>query len=723
MLRLSRFSPSTPLQPFAGQRTFSMKPGLTWFKVISISFLLLALIPMGIVARLAALDARPRHTWGELEMHNGGWFLTGQMQFGGERRSFHHYWTNIANGQHLGKSLQLGNYLECGTSHDWLWVLKRDRFNTNTVLEIASRFTDELPKKLEIPIDELGTIGRDKHHRYVSNHVQALVELDRIDLTDLQTLDVIDSLPLSPSTMRTIRPCMYESNRFLLVDDTRSTGGIGSVFKLIELRDRKLVELAEWRDIGQYSFRSQNEELIVSLMADGTTIETRSARSGLVLTSVPIQPNPAYQLPLGSISGTYPLRSWLKLGVPVDVFTGKSLTVPAGFELVERDGRRGRSIAWNKVRSARENRECVVLDEASGDEIVRFSIGKSILQSAILEDENHLVLADYGNRIAFYDLDTGKLVRSTDPFLWSDQANLLLLIGFGIWCILWLWISSSTHSHAWLDIVLIHGLILVYVCFRSQCVDSFGGMQGASLGVAYSAIGCPIVLASIWLGLGPARILQRVSLWIVCLAICMYLLAMSISLNDRLIFVIAVFCTVAFATTAVFLVIGTCGVRVGISEDCKLKQSGRHIHIRLVDIFLITSAIAFLLTTLLAIPAGRWSGATTMLIRGSIGMSIFFVALAVPLSGVVLWVSMSNRNFLARWTILSFVGTALAIGCLYIGGSPFMGVFASIWSLPLLLLFSLYAYRFRGWRFISRQLPTQAEQESTSVTSMLANSG
>ena len=76
----------------------------------------------------------------------------------------------------------------------------------------------------------------------------------------------------------------------------------------------------------------------------------------------------------------------------------------------------------------------------------------------LLKKSGHLALATFNKRVHLYDLETGNLVRTIDPFKLGFRLNCAAAIMFGLWCIMWLRLAASVHPYGWIDSSVCIGL-------------------------------------------------------------------------------------------------------------------------------------------------------------------------------------------------------------------------------------------------------------------------
>ena len=148
------------------------------------------------------------------------------------------------------------------------------------------------------------------------------------------------------------------------------------------------------------------------------------------------------------------------------------------------------------------SKECVVVDENTGKQLMRFrlDLNEQIHTACILKKSGHLALSSNDNRVHLYDLETGVLVRTIDPFQWGFPLNCAAAILFGLWCIFWIRMAATVHPYGWIDASVFIGLFVAYASYRFYAelyspadtlfILASGGVLLASVGGITSSGGC-----------------------------------------------------------------------------------------------------------------------------------------------------------------------------------------------------------------------------------------
>ena len=465
--------------------------------------------------------------------------------------------------------------------------------------------------------------------------------------------------------------------------------------------------IQEWKALQTESFQRNDKTFEASLLPDGATIEVRSAIDGSVVSSfsVPIDSRLPLPLTLFELVESCGCFRWRSLGIYTDAITGQTLPIPDLFEPLIRDTEGSRLVSIRKETTSGRivAKECVVVNETTGKQLMRFSIdlNEQISAACILKKSGHLALATYLNRVHLYDLETGSLVRTIDPFQWGSSLNGATATLFGLWCIFWILSSAKVHPYGWIDSSVCIGLFIAYATCRSFAAmsDPNGFFEG--LGVLLGSI----QLTSIWLCLGRNRLFLRSAPFILTIGLAAGLVTYWHEESNSTAAMVAGIMPLTIGTILVLTILRWSGVKfenvlsqsLGRTDSVLQKESS----INLRDLFVFTLVSAIVAAIVRWIPVSYWYGILfdRRLVWTFLSVVSIFAACLAAVVVVSLWTSFSRKNIFVRWLpwlVALLLFQRITMGLL----EPFFsGAFAT-------LLLGLHAYRLRGWRFRPKRLPT-----------------
>ena len=458
--------------------------------------------------------------------------------------------------------------------------------------------------------------------------------------------------------------------------------------------------IQEWKSLQTEYFQKNDESFEASLLLDGSTIEVRSANDGSVVSSFSVPIDSRLPLPLTSFElvescGCF---RWRSLGICTDALTGQTLPIPDFFEPLIRDAEVSRLVSIRKETTSGRlvATECVVVNETTGIQLMRFWIDhQEIISGArILKKSGHLALATYANRIHLYDLETGSLVRTIDPFQWGSSLNGVTATLFGLWCIFWIRSSAKVHPYGWIDSSVCLCLFIAYTTcrFYAAMSDPHGFFE--CLGVLLGSI----QLTSIWLCLGRNRLFLRSAPFVLTIGLAAGLVTYWHEESNSTAAIVAGIMPLTIGTVSVLAILRWSGVKFenlqsqsfGKTDSVLQKESS----INLRDLFVFTLVSAIVAAIVRWIPVGYWYGILfdRRLVWTFLSVVSIFAACLAAVVVLALWTSFSRKNILVRWSPCL---VALALFQLIPMGlfAPFLfGAFTT-------LMTGLHAYRLRGWRF------------------------
>ena len=522
-----------------------------------------------------------------------------------------------------------------------------------------------------------------------------------MELREIRSGMVLDSIPSVLNVKSQVLPLWGTRN--LYAHDVTSNSNKVHLFSL-DADTLRLIH--EWDVLDAYPFKQNGEPYILSLLPDGKTIEVRSGKDGSLLNSYSVPSDPMLPLPVTVLpwSVDRSFLCWRTVGINMDALTGRSFAVPNSFTPVFRDFDGKRIVGITTPTSRITTKECVVIEDATDSQVLRFPIDPKVDSACILKDSGLLALPTWDNRVFLYELKRGTLVRIVDPFLLGFPLNCLALIAFSIWCILWLRIVAPTHSHGWIDGVVCVLLFIAYASFRFQTT----GEQAPGSGFLFAALGVvmsSIMLSGIWLCLGRNRLFLRATpvaqVYGLVIGVIVFWFSEPIMQSQ----LIPAATVLMLSAMIPFLILRWSGVRLqnknaastGLDSESNENESS----IRLRDIFFLTTVSAIIVSILRTIPPSHWYG--IWFDRRSINSFLVIVsinALYLAMVGLLaLWTSLSSRSFAIRWIPWFLFGAMIIVSCntRYAGQFVIAG-YVGIGSSAALLI-CLHAYRLRGWRF------------------------
>ncbi len=122
---------------------------------------------------------------------------------------------------------------------------------------------------------------------------------------------------------------------------------------LFEVIDGQIRQLASWSDLHSLNKRIGDQSYVLSLLADGQTIEVRDASTGEVVSKYSVPQDPLLPTTMASLDITYLnccLRWRVSPSLHTDILTGQTLPIPVGSELLDLSDRsaRMRPSVWQR---------------------------------------------------------------------------------------------------------------------------------------------------------------------------------------------------------------------------------------------------------------------------------------------------------------------------------------------------------------------------------------
>ena len=518
----------------------------------------------------------------------------------------------------------------------------------------------------------------------------------KLEMWDALTGTFLDSIAIPPGPKTYLFGVHGTQNVFLEDLRTNFVGLYGS-------NDKSLLNVQEWKALATVSFQRNDESFVASLLPDGATIEVRNAEDGSVVSSysVPIDsklPLPLTSFELAENSGCF---RWRSLGLWTDALTGRTLPIPDSFVLFVRDVKSSRllTIRHETANGMIVPRECVVVDETTGEQLKRFplDLNKYISIACILKNSGHLALATSDKRVHLYDLETGVLVRTIDPFQWGFPLNCAAAILFGLWCIFWIRMAATVHPYGWIDASVFIGLFVAYASYRFYA-ELYSPADTLFILASGGVLLASIQLTSIWLCLGRNRLFLRSAPFVLTIGLAAGLVTCWHARQNVASTMVAGIMPLTVDTILALAILRWSGVKfenelsqsVGKTDSVIQKESS----INLRELFLFTLVSAIVAAIVRWIPVSYWYG--ELFDRRFLAVfSIFAICLAAVVV-MSLWTSFSRRNIVVRW--LPWL-VALALFQWVTLGALDPLVMGFVFGSFATLMIGLHAYRLRGWRF------------------------
>ncbi len=545
--------------------------------------------------------------------------------------------------------------------------------------------------------DELGI--------YVAGSCIVQLKSDVVTVEELTSRKKTDSMTLGFAGEGALQQ-IYGTQNFLAIEKPIGTGPIRD-FALLGIRDGKILQIARWKAFDCQVDDEHTPKYVISLLPDGTTIETLDAIDGTVYCSKPRPDDLGLRLPLVLLDSQL-TTNWIQWNSGgMNVLTGTTVKTPENTKVIWHDVKRQRLFCRESFSVG--EKKCTVHDEQTGRELFRFELPVGYFQAEIQVKDDQLLVVTWDGRLYFYDVGSGTLVRSVDPFRSVHWVNCICGLVFLAWCVLWSRLSTKMHTQGWVDSLAYAMPILSYVMMRLHdqtggpfslpwiCIVSFGVCLGLTL------------LASVWFAIGGARR----SLGALPLALSILLGIGFHSFVDggyQKPYEIEAFVLASLAPTGFLMLLKWNGFRFcPVSADCKelgaqvaIEPRGNRFPLR--DLFLWTAVFGILF----AMQKGNLCiigiDPSMLLIAIPIGLVLAIIAM------IALWLANFCSELIASRVALASCGMALT--CVLFsdpaGVMLFSPILRSMLEYGSILFFvmpiwctvyiGLYAYRLRGWR-------------------------
>ena len=666
-------------------------------------FLMLSLlVPIGLVTVWGASHARPNLAWLKICINNGNTYVLGKHYL---KQDSMLTCLNATTGEY--KSLRLPGQsefypLSIGFDGEELWTLEGSRQGQHQIWVVS---VPGLSIKVKSTIEDASTDGG----ICVVGSCVIQIQSDVVTVEAMGTQTKTDAMNLGFASDGTLQQISGTWN-VLAYEKTKTMGAVRD-FALLSVRDGKVTQVARWKAIDCRVNDEHAPKYLTSLLPDGATVETLDATDGKVYCSKSLPDDFGLRLPLVSNEDQLTTNwiNWKSGGM--NVLTGATSKSPGNAVVIWHDVVRQRLFCVKSFEFYQKN--CTVLDEQTGHELFRFQMPVPYYQADIQVLEDQLLVATRDGRIYFYDVVSGTLLRSIDPFRSVHWVNCICGVVFLAWCVLWSRLATRIHSKGWLDLFAYTMPILGYVAVRlhDQVADRFSShaislvSYGISLGLA--------LLASIWWAIGGVRW----SLGALPLALCI-LFGIGFHSFTEGSGMFKPFANEAFVLTSLAATCFLMLLKFGSYRFCHdstdrteiahvVSETNRH-RFPLRDLFLYTAVFGILFAMLKGNLCIMALDPSLLLIAVPSGLFFAFVA------SVALWLANYCSDLIAvRVARLSCGITLLCVlfadpaGLMFfppilvsaLGYASFLFFLMPVW---LTVYFGLYAYRLRGWRIATK---------------------
>ena len=436
--------------------------------------LLVLLVPIGFGAVWGAFHSRPDYYWLKRITKDGESYLLGKHYL---KHNAMLTCLNTANGEY--KSVRLPRQSEIlrgynGFDGHEFWNLESDRETQNPLCVVSVPELSIIAKSMIVG-------ARDPMQVCVVGSHIVRIQSDSVTVESTENRIVTDSMPLGFSVGGLLYQIVGTEN--VLVYESSTTSGRVCNFVLLEIDSGKINQIAGWKALDHRVMDRNSPQTIVSLLADGAAIETIDAIDGKVYSSKSLPDDFGLRLPIFSMEGDFDLN-WIHFFKVSDDLKG-----------ILHDVERHRLLC--KRHFSQNDRELLVLDLQTGLILFHFQLPEKsyrVEDMQIIGDQ--LFLASRDGRVFFYDLSSGTLLRTIDPFRFVHWINCICGIAFLGWCVLWCKFSKGTKFHALVDVVVVTLPLLAYVImvYTHDLAQGRSDLTIVSVGIMLGLS----VLASIW---------------------------------------------------------------------------------------------------------------------------------------------------------------------------------------------------------------------------------
>ncbi len=551
------------------------------------------------------------------------------------------------------------------------------------------------------------------------------IQSDSVTVQSTENRIMTDTKTLGFSVDGLLR--QIEGTQNVLVYESAKTFGVACDFVLLKIDAGKISQIARWQALDHRVMDQKSSRFIASLLPDGTTIETISALDGKVCFSNPIPDDVGLRLPLNTLKNGLTLNwnQWYHWdGGGMNLLTGDTMEVPKGFQCIWHDVNQKRLLCIRPFIS--EENELTVLDSQTKGLLFRFYLPVPYYHADDFQiDGDLLFLASRDGRVFFYDLSSGTLLRTIDPFRLVHWINCICGIAFLVWCVLWSKFSKGTHFHGLIDIFVYTLPVMAYVIMVFTHVRVQGPSEPTIVSVGIM-LGLS-VLASIWCAIRRPRWSMGVLPAILCVLVSLAFHSFTVG-NAGVyapMFIWAVVCTTIAASCFVLLLrsssikfycIDSASQGTEKMTPGQMTTGQKRSVFPLRDLFLWTACFGIFFAMLKNDLCIVWLDWSTLVIAIPLG---FFIAVIGTLARyLAMYCTDLIANRVAR------LSCALAVLSVFFADPAgrmvlpihTLAVFENFWfpfyMMPvwLTVYLGLYAFRLRGWRI--RLIPVASETAS-----------
>ncbi len=673
-----------------------MNPNLTSPKtIVTISLLVLAIVPVGWIAMWSAKNAPLDYVSMELQ-EEAAVCIAFQLLGESLKGRILAYRIDFKTGKAFSSAIPCEKYLAAGWNEKGVWLASLGATGKCAAVQRIDFANDSFCSVQVLPRDfENYALARGKI--VAMNNCNLCLRNDRLELLETSSLQTLDSLTHKVSEDLYLDTRGLPSNRVLIVDRSKSPH-----CELVEVtNDNKLKVLANWAAIDSYTFQQDEMFYVASLLPDGTTVEVRNAFDGTIVSSITMAPLTMISSP---ISGSWISPGGFRSKFSVDVFTGRTLPVPSQFELVERDLQNHRLIALSKRIGFDTHRTCIVLDDLTGSELTRFKVDLHVHRAKILRDSNELAFATMDHRVLIFDVRNGLLSRTIDPYASVRWSRISVALAFALWCVAWVRFFASIHPIAWVDSTVCIVAFLGYLTYCSYHDVNFifsNNLFMYGMGVLVGSV----FLACVWMAIGQTRFSLRSLPLLLTFGLAIGFTSWWVAEgpNNREAVLIPGLVALAIGFACLLLPLRWLTFRLIQGESTSPSQHAvepfLQTRVNLRDIFFLTAVCAILFSIFRWIPLSHWYPAPRERASFLFILGIHFAMFAV-LGLFGLWISLNRQRSIWTWGLTASLLLFIVGFSLPILQPTFLGFSAPIGAY-LTCLLGFYAYRLRGWRVVS----------------------
>ncbi|MEQ1828491.1 MAG: hypothetical protein ABL921_21190 [Pirellula sp.] len=456
----------------------------------------------------------------------------------------------------------------------------------------------------------------------------------------------------------------------------------------------EIQQLKRWTALDWFDFESESRHYIASLRPDGATYDVLEVQDGEIVATQSVPTRAPIPLAMFPTRSEYSFVYWRKIGRFTDVFTGETLGIPAAHKIIGEDRQRSRIASIGNSRT--DPAHVAIFDKTIGREILRIPTLADVDSANFLPSTNEIAMATNDHRIMIHSLDSGRLLRTVDPFRFGFVFDCGACILFVIWLIGFQRFTHLDHWWGGTDSAVLFCLYAAYAIYRSRFVVGIGfdDFFLACMGVATA--GPTLAVAMLFLERG--RWMQRLSFVLLAFGVGTGVIV-QLQQEPTATLVAPAYATILLSMISIILILRIFGLKLELvlpnegDGELAASQSSRY---SLRDAMFFMLVVGFVASILRWIPADHLYGVffERSLLRELMSSIGFYAPLHAAMSVLAMWTCMSHLALAARWAPWLLGGVIL--GLMY----NFHGVNASFaLSSSLALVYGFQSYRMRGWRF------------------------